>query len=192
MTILIAFATIEGQTGKIARFVESEIRKARHDVVIFDIADAARSISFDGVDKVILAAPVHERRHPVAFEAFLAGHRHELQSRRTFLISVSLSAAFQDGLEEAHDYVVEMKMRTKFSPDCEALVAGAVRGDSYDHFQSQVVRHVVLRDRDYDPGVGVEQEFTDWHALSGATASFLGTNPERADQKVGAAPTSMP
>jgi menaquinone-dependent protoporphyrinogen oxidase len=172
MTVLIAFATIEGQTGKIARFVETEIRKARHDVVIFNVADETRPISFDGVDKVILAAPVHERRHPEAFEVFLAGQRHELQSRHTLLISVSLSAAFGDGLEEANDYVVEMKMRTGFSPSCEALVAGAVRGGGYDHFQYQVVRHVVLRDRDYEPGTG-EHEFTDWQALSGTIANFL-------------------
>lgn len=175
MTVLIAFATIEGQTGKIARFVESELREAGHDVVIFDVSDKTRSISFEGVDKVILAASVHERRHPETFEVFVASQRHELEKRQTFLISVSLSAAFEDGLEEANDYVVEMKMRTGFTPDAEALVAGAVRSGSYDYFQSQVIRHVVLRDRDYDLE-GTEHEFTDWKALASAVADFSVTS----------------
>lgn len=174
MTVLIAFATIEGQSGKIARFVESEVGKAGHDVVVFDVSDETRPVSLDGVGKVILAAPVHERRHPKPFEVFLASQRHELEDRQTLLLSVSLSAAFEDGLEEANEYVVEMKMRTGVTPDAEALVAGAVRSGSYDYFQSQVVQHVVLRDRDYDPRKS-EHEFTDWEALSSKVAEFLET-----------------
>ena len=174
MTVMIAFATIEGQTGKIARFVESEVREAGQGVVVFDVSDETGSVSFDDVDKVILAASVHERRHPKPFEVFLASQRQELRSRKTLLISVSLSAAFEDGFEEANEYVVEMKMRTGFTPDAEALVAGAVRSGSYDYFQSQVVRHVVLRDHDYDPGES-EHEFTDWKALASEIADFLKT-----------------
>lgn len=175
MTVLIAFATIEGQTGKIARFIENEVRKAGHDVVVFDVSDETRPVSFDGVDKVILAAPVHERRHPKTFDVFLAGQRQELEARKTLLISVSLSAAFEDGLEEANEYVVEMKMRTGFTPDAEVLVAGAVRSASYDYFQSQIVRHVVLRDRDYDPEES-EHEFTNWQALAAAIADFVNSS----------------
>lgn len=172
MTVLIAFATVEGQTGKIARFVESEIRTAGHDAVVLDLSDQTERVSFDGIDRAILAAPVHERRHPQAFEVFLAGRRADLETMPTLLISVSLSAAFEDGMEEANDYVVEMKMRTGFEPDVELVVAGAVRSASYDYFQSEVVRHVVLRDRDYDPGES-EHEFTDWRMLSSAVADFL-------------------
>lgn len=174
MTVLIAYATIEGQTGKIARFIEDEISRSGRDVRVFDVSGETRSLSLDGIRDVILAAPVHERRHPAAFEGLLAGLSDSLESRRTLLVSVSLSAAFEDGLEEAQDYVLEMKMRTGFTPDTEALVAGAVRTGSYDHFQSQVVRHVVLRDRDYEPGDS-DHEFTDWQALSATVADFLET-----------------
>jgi menaquinone-dependent protoporphyrinogen oxidase len=172
MTVLVAFATIEGQTAKIARFVESEVRKSGREVELVDVSGETLPISFDGVSEVILAAPVHERRHPKPFEVFLAGQHDKLESRRTLLISVSLSAAFEDGLDEANEYFVELKMRTGFTPDAEALVAGAVRPGSYDYFQSQIVRHVVLRDHDYEPGNSAH-EFTDWNALSSCIADFL-------------------
>ena len=87
-------------------------------------ADDPEQISFDGVDAVILAASVHQRRHPRNFEALLVAHKAELDKRRTLLLSVSLNAAFPEGLEEAQDYVDEMKMRTGFEPDDELLVAG--------------------------------------------------------------------
>ena len=130
------------------------------------------AISFEGIDAVILAAPVHERRHPKAFEVILAGDREELEERDTLLISVSLSAAFSEGLEEANAYVIEMKMRTGFTPDVELLVAGAVRTNRYDYFATQVIRHVVLRGRDYDPLAG-EHEFTDWQSLASKISKFL-------------------
>ena len=172
MGVLIAYSSIEGQTAKIARFIESEITAAGQEADVVQIDADGTPLSLDGYDSVILAASVHERRHPKAFEVLLSGQREELEQKKTLLISVSLKAAFADGQEEAQDYLDEMKMRTSFQPDKEALVAGAVRSGSYDYFQSEVVRHVVLRGQDYDPADG-EREFTDWDQLSSTVRDFL-------------------
>lgn len=172
MNVLIVFATVEGQTQKIAEFAQSLAEKAGYDVTLFDAADKTAPLSLEEMDKIILAAPVHERRHPETFEVVLAAHRAELAERDTLLLSVSLSAAFEDGMDEAQEYITEMEMRTRFQSDLNALVAGAVRTGSYDYFATQVLRHVVLRDRDYDPGAG-EHEFTDWDALANVLATFL-------------------
>lgn len=172
MTVLIVFATVEGQTRKIAMFVRDQCVRAGHDVVMLDAARGTRSVPLDSATKVILVAPVHERRHPPAFEDFVKQYHDELAARQTLLLSVSLSAAFPEGREEADDYLVEMKMRTKFEPDAEALIAGAVRTSKYDYFATQVVRHVVLRDRNFDPSAP-DHEFTDWNALAGTIARFM-------------------
>ena len=172
MTVMILFATVEGQTGKIARFVEKEVRRAGQEVVLVDVGEKMASVSYEGIDKVILAAPVHARRHPEPFEVFLVSDRRALANQSTLLISVSLSAAFPEGLEEAGEYLTELKMRTGFTPDAEALVAGAVRTNQYDYFAAQVVRHVVLRGRDFDPSAD-EHEFTNWQALATKLSEFL-------------------
>ncbi|WP_299847344.1 flavodoxin domain-containing protein [uncultured Roseovarius sp.] len=173
MKVLIIFATIEGQTGKIVRFLADEIRAAGHEVELVDAADKTVPVSFDGVDKVILAASVHERRHPKPFEVFLAAQQEQLEALETLLISVSLMAAFPDTLDEAQEFVTEMKMRTGFTPGSEALVAGAVRTGSYDYFASQVLRHVVLKGHEYDLGQG-DHEFTEWEGLKGTLSEFMG------------------
>ncbi|WP_300010767.1 flavodoxin domain-containing protein [uncultured Roseobacter sp.] len=172
MNVLIVFATVEGQTRKIAEFAQRIAEKAGYNVTLFDAADKTAPLSLEAIDKVILAAPVHERRHPETFEVVLGAHRTELAERDTLLLSISLSAAFEDGMEEAQEYITEMEMRTRFKSDLNALVAGAVRTSSYDYFATQVLRHVVLRDRDYDPGAG-EHEFTDWDALQEVLVAFL-------------------
>ncbi len=171
MKVLILYATIEGQTGKIARFVADEVQRLGHEGQRANADDTA-DLSLDGVDAVILAAPVHQRRHPRSFEALVGARKAELAARRTLMLSVSLNAAFPDGMEEAEDYLLEMNMRTGFKADRQMLVAGAMRTGEYDYFASQVVRFVVMREHDYDETLD-EQEFTDWAALSAEIEAFL-------------------
>lgn len=171
MAILIAYGSIEGQTGKIARFIEKLLVDRGEDVRLFDTSDRHAVAEFEGANKVILAGSVHERRHPKDFEVFLMSHQEDLDKRNTLLLSVSLSAAFPEGIEEAQDYVDEMKMRTDLDPDEEMLVPGAVKTKRYDYFATQVLRHVVLRGRNFDPAVQ-EHEFTNWDDIAAKVVSF--------------------
>ena len=176
MEFLVIFETVEGQTRKISEFVTQQIRAAGHGVRWFDTEDKLASLSFDGIDKVVLAAPVHERRHPKNFEVLVSASLDELKARQTLLISVSLNAAFAEGMEEAQDYLTEMEMRTGFNPDKEVLAAGAVRTDSYGYFESQIVKNVVLGGRNVELVDGV-REFTDWDALGAEIEAFLHAEP---------------
>lgn len=172
MNILIIYETVEGQTRKVTEFLEQQIQNAGHEVRLFNTQDRSETLSFGGIDKIVLAAPVHERRHPKGFEEFISANQRELKARQTLLISISLKAAFPEGLEEAQDYLTEMEMRTGFKPNREILAAGAVRTESYGYFENQVVNTVVLGERKVDLVDGV-CEFTDWETLSSEADAFL-------------------
>ena len=172
MTVLIAFGTVEGQTGKIARFVADFVEDFGQKAVLLETTAEDVSADWSTVTSVVLAASVHQRRHPEPFEVFVAANQNELDARRTLLLSVSLAAAFPEGEEDANDYAEEMCMRTELDPDAVMLVAGAIHARSYDYFASQVLRHVVLRGRNFDPSVQ-EHEFTDWDALKAGLEAFL-------------------
>lgn len=172
MSVLVAYATVEGQSGKIAEFAEAEIAKTDTPVTLVD-TDEIEDFEFEDVDAVVLVAPVHERRHPRGFEAFLVANKGQLARRRTMLLSVSLNAAFPEGVEEAQEYVTEMTMRTEFTPDVTVLVPGAVRQAAYDYYSKQVLEHVILSNRDFDPSTGEDHEFTDWDVLRAKIGGFL-------------------
>ena len=174
MNIPVFFATVEGHTGRLARFITSELEAAGYETAAIDLSDEATPISLDDADKVILAGSVHERRHPQSLEVFVTARREDLTKLPSMMISVSLSAAFEEGMDEARDYLTEMEMRTGFRPQRELLVAGAVRTSRYDYFAQQVIRHVVLRGRDVDADTG-EHDFTDYDALRGAVLDFAGS-----------------
>ncbi|MFK7835303.1 MAG: flavodoxin domain-containing protein [Sulfitobacter sp.] len=171
MKTLIIYGTVEGQTGKIARFAADEIAKLGHEAVLIDANDS-KEISFDGVEAALLAGCLHQRRHPRTFEALLAAHAADLAPLKTLLLSVSINAAFPDGHEEAREYVTQMEMRTGFKADADLLVGGALRIGEYDYFALQVVRHVVMRDRPFDASK-TEHEFTDWDAVAAQVADLV-------------------
>ncbi len=173
MTVLIAFATVEGQTAKIARFISDLTKKAGSNVKLINTDEMPSHVSLDDVVKVILLAPVHERRHPKSFEEFVASNRDALMKRKSLVLSIGLKAAFASGREEARDYLNEMLMRTGFEPNATALVAGAVRPENYGYFEREILKHVVLPGRKVDPRDGA-REFTDWDELTSIVMDFLG------------------
>ena len=172
MAILIVFGTVEGHTEKIARFIKRLVQNSGKDAHLLDTSSQLETVKWSDFDTVILAASVHERKHPKEFEVFLTTCQKELSKRRVLMISVSLKAAFPEGLEEAQDYLEELEMRTALEPDSELLVAGAIKPEGYDYYETQILRHVVLAGRDHDPSAH-EHEFTDWDALKARVLDFI-------------------
>lgn len=172
MKVLIVFETKEGQTAKIVRHIKTILNNAEHEVRLVNVSNKRVQVSFRDVHKVILAAPVHERRHPKAFEVFLSTGQKTLNAHDTLLLSVSLKAAFAGCVQEAEDYVIEMEMRTGFTAKRKLLVPGAVRRGSYDYFSSQILRYVVLAGQ--EPLIGdKDHEFTDWPSLEAEVFDFV-------------------
>ena len=52
------------------------------------------------------------------------------------------------------------------------LVAGAVRQQSYDYYETQILRHVILAGQDVELDHR-DHEFTDWDALEGELKAFM-------------------
>lgn len=173
MTVLIVFATVEGQTEKIARFISGVAKNAGFNTKLINTDEMPGHVSIDDVVKVVLLAPVHERRHPESFEAFVTSNRDALTKRKSLVLSVGLKASFASGREEARDYLDEMLLRTGFEPNATALIAGAVRPENYGYFEREILQHVVLLGRKIDPRDGA-QEFTNWDELTSIVIDFLG------------------
>src|SRR5690242_19834360 len=105
MKVLVAYATTEGQTKKIASFVASKLEGIGHQVSLQDSSAYFKGLKMEKFDRIILAGSVHENQHQEVLGSFIAAHRSVLAAKRTLLLSVSLSAAFDATREEAEEYV---------------------------------------------------------------------------------------
>ena len=172
MRVLIAYATTEGQTRKIATTVAGQVRGRDHDVRLVDITSKPSDVHPNDFDAIIIAASVHQEKHQDDIEAFVSASKNVLATKPTLFLSISLAAAFEEGRGDAEKYIDSFMKNSGWKPDKSLAVAGALRSNEYDYYQQQILEHVVLKDRSVDHPEQ-DHEFTDWDALSGAVDSFL-------------------
>lgn len=172
MRILVAFGTSEGQTRKIAEAVAARVHGLGHVGHVFDTAGSLAGIDVDSYDKIVVAGSVHQKRHQESVEDFVTAKLPVLQNKPVLFLSVSLSAAFSEGIAEAQSYVDAFFANTSWKTAQSLLVAGALQYTEYDYFQEQVIEHIVLKGRKME-GPKVDLELTNWASLFQVIDSFV-------------------
>lgn len=174
MNVLIVYGTSEGQTRKIAVWTATHIRERGHQVELQDSAELTSNMKLGAFDTFVIAASIHQEHHQETVTNFVFAHHQQLNAKPSALISVSLSAALEDQKTEAQKYVDRFFSVTGWQPGKTLLLGGALRFTTYDYFQEQFVRFVVMK-RGGDPSPERDHEFTDWNALANFIDRFLET-----------------
>jgi menaquinone-dependent protoporphyrinogen oxidase len=171
---LIVYATVEGQTRKIAAFIADQLRKRRNDAVLVDAADAPADLDVGAFDAVIVASPVHMDRHHGAIVHFVKEHARELQKRPAAFISVSLHAISDEpeDREAMRQYVDNFCRDAAWIPHAVCYAAGALKFTEYDFFKRLAARRVA-REQGFATRVKDDYEFTDWTALTRFIDEFV-------------------
>jgi menaquinone-dependent protoporphyrinogen oxidase len=165
MKILIAYATTDGQTRKIARFAADRLAGQGHAVELLNVEDA-EGLDLTRFDGAILAGSLHVGGYQKALREFVTNSRDELAAMPTLFLAVSLSAAGSDpedwkGLQ---DCLVAFEDETGWTPGRTEHVAGAFRFTEYDFFRAWAMRRIAdQKGQKVEPGK--DREYTDWPAL---------------------------
>ena len=178
MNVLIAYGSIEGQTSKIAIGCGKQLTAGGHSIEILEVSQTTGAFDLSHFDSCLIAAPVHQQRHPDDVINFARAHAAALNAIPCGFVSVSLSAAFPEGQEEANSYIRRFLERTGLEFITTHTAAGAIRYKEYDFFQEQILRHVVLKDR-APADISGDHEFTDWQALDDFVTEFVSAVEQR-------------
>jgi menaquinone-dependent protoporphyrinogen oxidase len=103
MTVLIAYATTEGQTRKIARFCADHLISLGKSVELLPLVDLEEEdpVDMSRFDQAILAGSLHGGRLQPQLVRFAARHAAALNDRPGLFLMVSLAAAGNDPQERA-------------------------------------------------------------------------------------------
>lgn len=165
MKLLIAYATTDGQTRKIARFAADHLADAGATVELLNLTDT-EGLDLTRFDAAILAGSLHAGGFQDSLAAFARDHAAQLAARPTLFLAVSLSAAGSDpddwaGLEAC---LARFIHETGWQPGQVEHVAGAFRFAEYDFFRAWAMRHIAhAKGETVDPHGN--KEYTDWHGL---------------------------
>ena len=165
MKILIAYATTDGQTRKIARFAADRLADSGHGVELLCVEDA-EGLDLTRFHGVIVGGSVHMGGYQKSLIRFVTGARTALGMKPSLMLSVSLSAAGTDAEDWAgiHKCLAQFVADTGWTPGRVEHVAGAFRFSEYDFFRTWAMRRIADQ-KGEKVETGKDREYTDWDKL---------------------------
>lgn len=173
MRYFIAYATVEGQTRKIAQSIADTIEKGGDKVLMMNVSDLFE-YTLEQPDGVILCAPIHAGRYPSAFTDFVHREAEWLNAVPSAFVSVTLSIVSENEDEriEARGFADGLAAESGWQPSLVHHAAGALRYVEYDFFKRWMARHLA-DSRGAPTDSSRDYEFTDWEALAAFVEDFI-------------------
>jgi menaquinone-dependent protoporphyrinogen oxidase len=174
MRILIAYATTEGHTRKIARFLADELRSAGHQVTLADVTDEPPPPA--GHDAAILGGSIHAGGLQEGLAHYARSRAAALNALPSAFFSVSLSMAGDEEVsrEEVRQSVAKLLAKTGFSPRQVVHWAGALRYTEYNWFKRYLMRTITGRKGSTDIDTSRDYAYTDWDEVKAFCRKFPG------------------
>jgi menaquinone-dependent protoporphyrinogen oxidase len=180
MYLLIAYATTDGQTRKIARFATDRLVSSGHSVELLNIEDAD-GLDLARFDAAILAGSLHAGGYQKTLARYVRDTHAALATLPTLFLAVSLSAAGTDpddwaGLRKC---LAEFETETGWTPGSVEHVAGAFKFSEYDFFRAWAMRRIADQKGEVVEA-GKDKEYTDWAVLGQTLDDWVaGLTPRR-------------
>jgi menaquinone-dependent protoporphyrinogen oxidase len=173
MYLLIAYATTDGQTRKIARFAADRLVRQGHSVELLDVTEAG-GLDLGRFDGAILAGSLHAGGYQKALVRYASDSPVQLATLPTLFLSVSLSAAGTDAEDWAglRKCLADFERETGWTPGRVEHVAGAFRFSEYDFFRAWAMRRIADQKGEV-VAPGQDKEYTDWAALGTALDGWV-------------------
>ena len=170
--ILILYATVEGQTARIAERIAQRLRGQGHTAETHRADNLPAGLNPAAFDGVIVGSSIHYSRHPGYLCALVRRHREALDLRPSAFFSVSLSAGGPGAKPEAAQrYLDNFLRQVDWQPALTATFAGALQYSKYGIFKRWLMRMIVgIAGGDTDPTR--DYEYTDWDAVERFADAF--------------------
>jgi len=172
--ILVAYATTEGQTRKVAEFIAERLRIRGHRVDLIDAASPAAAAASAAYQAAFIGGSVHHDKHQGSLVHFVKSNLEWLNAMPSAFFSVSLAPVHADAGGRAHaqqaaDHFLE---QTGLKPRLVRLVNGALLYTRYDFFKRMMMKSI-SRHQGRATDTASDHEYTDWADVEAFVDEFL-------------------
>ena len=173
-TVLVVYASRDGQTRKVAERIANVLRVRRHVVEVLDAARAPSDLDLSRFQAVLVGSPVHAQGYLRPVVRFIQAHRTELHRIPTLFFSVGLAilSKINDGRAQTMQIVDRLIAETGWHPRRIELVAGALPYTRYNFLIRFIMRRIVKKEGG-DIDTSRNYEYTDWAAVDRFAAAFV-------------------
>ncbi|MDX2119519.1 MAG: flavodoxin domain-containing protein [Gemmatimonadota bacterium] len=175
--LLLCYGTTDGQTAKIMRFLDAELRGLGADVTLVEADGESLPAGLSGYDGVIVAGSIHVGGFQRRLVRWVRRHREALDARPHIFLAVCLSVLQQDpAVRQELDRILRRFMHaTGWHPRAMQPVAGALSYSRYGLIRRWAMRRIA-RKAGGGTDVSRDYEYTDWEELRRLARDFLSSS----------------
>ncbi|MFI5046344.1 MAG: flavodoxin domain-containing protein [Acidimicrobiia bacterium] len=161
--VLVAYHTIEGQAGRIARRIDDVLAA---DGATVDLVEVEHAPPPDAYDGVVFGDSIHVVHHSRQLSHYLRAHADAVNRLPSALFQVSMTSANPDDehTAQALGLVHELCDKTGFDPDVVGMFAGALAYTQYGWIKKRIMRSISKKEHG-ETDTSRDFEYTDWAAV---------------------------
>lgn len=162
---LIVYLTRNGQTAKIAKFIQQQLQE-KGQVVELRLLNEVTEAELQSAEQIIIASAIRYGHFHKQLYAFIERNVALLNSKKSTFISINLTARKADkNTPETNAYTRKFLEKITWKPDHITVVAGALRYPKYNFFD-RVMIQLIMRMTGGETDPSKEVEYTDWQRLA--------------------------
>lgn len=179
MNILIVYASLEGQTAKIAGRIAEQLRNECHHVITQKADKLSDDFRINAYDAAIIGGPVHMNHYPKQLKKFVKQYRNWLNNHTSALFTVCMAINSQrpESRQEAENYQNNFTQETQWQPSQSAIFAGAVKYTQYG-FLTRLIMKFISKREGGNTDTSQDHEYTDWNEVMKFTKLFTNNKKE--------------
>ena len=173
--ILIVYDSKEGQTRKIAEFIQQELY---HNDWYADVITAGQKVLPNPVafySGIIVGGPVHISQYPKSLKIWVSHHRDALKQVPSAFFSVCLGILDKKNpktIVAENDIMNRFLLDNDWEPTTKEIFAGALRYSKYNWLIKLIMKQIAKKEGG-STDVTTDHEYTDWQQVQGFVQRFL-------------------
>ncbi|WGK64859.1 menaquinone-dependent protoporphyrinogen IX dehydrogenase [Croceiramulus getboli] len=172
MKILIVYGTVEGQTRKIARYLEEVLDEAGHQATSANATDQPPAP--EAFDAIILGSSIHLGKYNPALKKYVDTHVEAINQRPSafFSVCMAIASGLEKEREEAFQIADDFLEKTGWHTDAVWHFAGALKYTQYDYFKRLIMR-MIAKKQGGETDTNQDYEYTNWKEVKAKAHNFL-------------------
>ena len=169
--ILILYASVDGQTLKIANFIVDQFNEKGQEVSIFEINSFEDKL--ENFDKIIIGCSIRYGVHHKSVVDFINQHKKSLDIHQSVFFSVNLVARKPEKNQaDTNPYVIKFFKTISWKPAIVEVFAGKLDYKKYPFFDRIMIQFIMWMTKG-PTDRNIKIEYTDWDRVKAFSDKVL-------------------
>ncbi len=172
--IAILYASSEGQTAKVSRYIKELLTKKGFKAEVYNLNDLPKKFSITGYKGIIVGASVHIGSHQKYGIEYVKDNIESLNEVKSAFFSICLAKInnSEKTIGRGEKQLQRFLKKTGWKPDKTAVFSGALKYSKYG-FMKKVLMKFISKLMGEETDTSKDYEYTEWNKVEKFVNEFM-------------------